>query len=308
MTTPPALALLWQIPLSLVSWATHRTLKGIMLAETSRRWRREPAARTWRGLSEHIRQPAPFWFVMIVGPRWNCHAFLADLGPVHVRRSIDIRPGAPLRAGQHLSFVIYDASYRNAGHRDWTRSEAPPDPGIRLEPGVYRVSARLYGFTPGDLYPEVQVDGSLQAAATPIGAEQDRYHSELRRLPDRCSPAFCFIHYYMFHALCWRRVLGEPLTERLFVPVGNPATRFYFGIIRRGQRLTVTSDEAENDGRLSFVAIYNRCSVPVFWATLATPVYQTPVMAVTGYFLLRTLVTRRNLPAASLQWQCDWGS
>jgi hypothetical protein len=300
-----ALGLIWQLPLSLASWAAHQAIKFLLLAEAARRWHRAPPPRAWRGLSELIDEPAALWFVMIVGPRWNCHAVLADLGPLHVRQSVEIRPAAPLRTGQHLSFVIYDTRYRNAGHRVWTAFASPPDPRIPLETGVYRVSARLYGFTGDDLYPEVRVDDAPQVEAAPIGPEACRYQKALRGLRQRRSLALAFIHYHVYYVLHWRRLLGERRAEPIFVPVGNPATAFAFGVIRRGQCLKVTRSGSYGDGQLVFVAIYDRCSLPIFWAAMTELVFCSPVMDASGYFLLRALAAGEGSTAATLQWQCN---
>lgn len=318
-----ALALAWQVPLSLVSWAAHRALRAVFLRVASlapdrpRQW----TDIRWRGLSQVLANPFARWFVMLVGPRWNCHAVLADLGPLRVESEIALLPSpVPLRSDQHLSFVVYDKRYRIAGclvmkASGDTAVDALPKT-LQLPAGIYRVSARLYGYGPADHYPPVRIDGRHTLPAGPIASEAQHYETRLLGLKAHRSPALWLLHYHVFHVLRWRRVLGESLARRLFVPVGNPATAFHFGAIRRGQTLHLSvpalASPAQDPSAVAtgwtrvFVAFYDRHSLPRSWAAMSEPHGQFEAGS-SGYFLIRVLAhSEEALERAThtLRWHC----
>lgn len=304
----------WHVLLSLLSWAAQRFVRTIMLVGAAWRWRRVGGEQDcrWRGLSEVLEQGVARWFVMMVGPRWNCHAILADLGPLHVERAVVIEPAAPLRDGQHLSFVVYDARYRVAAHAVWTALGGAGARRLALAKGTYRVSARLYGFAESDNYPSVHVDERMHVAAARIGPEAVRYEATLCGLARHRSWLLAFIHYHVYHALRWRRLLGEARVRRMFVPVGNPSTAFAFGAIDQGQRLTLTGlngpPPAAGERPQTFVAIYDRCSLPQYWCSLTGGDFQSQPVQSAGYFLVRTIASNvEALQSAvqALRWHCD---
>ena len=47
-----------------------------------------PAAQTWKTISQVLSARGALPMVSVIGPRWNCHAQIASIGPLRVERSI----------------------------------------------------------------------------------------------------------------------------------------------------------------------------------------------------------------------------
>lgn len=288
---PEKLAIAWQLPAGLLSFALHRILRaGLrMLARTRRQTRiRSGQAYRWYGLSQLLKQPLMLPYIMVTGPRWNCHAVIATLGPFPVRHSIDLRVADARRSARNWTIVVYDSKHRTFAcisenlipdGRKWEKLEIPP--------GEYHLALRYYQCDGEIWFPAAVIDGSRTVPSEKGEWEKENYAYLLNRIRSRRPLLFSLIHAYVFYLLRWKALFKIDFVKKEYVPVGNPDTQFDYGALYKGERLTRVFDKQFLEKNKVFLTYYNKSSFPVFWCRITTANYESAPVPCDGHYLFR---------------------
>ena len=284
-------ALLWQVPLSLLSYALFRTLKPIVrygVEKRLRSWTASGMEQQWRGLSEYLTQPGVLTYTMLVGPRWNTAAVLGSVGPLTVKESMTIDIATARNSAKFWSLVFYShdfattayiSSKADMGNTDWYT--------LKLDPGRYFVVLRYYGCGQKVFFPALKTDGHPCVPLWNAFEEKQRYQAYLKRLRYRRNLLFRMLHYYIMCLLQWHGVLPADFVRREYLPVGNPDTCFRFGRTFKGKLLQIQMDAKLLQTASIYLTIYNSSSLPVFWDQIQQKRYSSPVLDCAGHYLIR---------------------
>jgi hypothetical protein len=283
----------WRLPLALASFGFFRAIRWLFrkaAAADARKKLKGSAASEWRGMSELLEMPGFLPFLMVTGPRWNCHAVMGGLGPFAARTGLEIDVAAARASAQEWTLVIYEggdnATLAAVGSR--TVPAAARTFQVPLKPGLYRIVLRYYGCGDEVWFPAVTVDGGAQhIPAYDASAEAAKYQAYLDSVRGRRGAFYGALHYYVHPLLTWRSRLPEAFVRGEFLPVGNPETEFLFGPLERGESLRVEWDGGES--ATVYIAVYNRHSFPLAWGTLSGERYTSPAMPGRGYYLVRVI-------------------
>lgn len=225
----------------------------------------------WLGLSEWLAlDPDHVDVMMMIGPRWNCHAVIGVTGFIDVRGALTIDAGQAEASARHWTVVVYDAAFRTVAHVGTAGTDRGRARRIHLDlkPGKYLLGLRYYGVTPEARYPEVQVDGVPVLPHRSVGDEPRRYQTFLRELRRDTTRRYTLLHYHAYGLL---RSAPGPRARAAYLPVGNPETGFAFGAAPAGSTIHVEPSR-EEDGE-SYLAVYDRGSRPLHWARVDRPIY-----------------------------------
>lgn len=117
-------------------------LKGLMpLAHRASVKRVERMA--WRTLSDTATRPGFLPSISVLGPRWNCHALIAGMGPISVRSQLTCHVAELQTHADSWSLVVYDSGGRTAAWTGSSRTEAE-EVTLHLPPDDYTLTLRYY--------------------------------------------------------------------------------------------------------------------------------------------------------------------
>ena len=257
------------------------------------RWAPDEAVR-WRLLSgELLRQPWALPVVMTEGPRWNTHATIGRIGPLLVRESLRLQTSQADAAARTWTIVMYTFP----GHRTvaslGSPDESPPDGWqlLALPPGRYCLIARYYEPTPSAVLPAIEVDGAGRRICSGSGRHQ-RFLSRLGTSP---PTVLAMLHYHAYVALKYRPWLPARWVEGMYLPVGNPETRFQYGALAANERLEIRVGQAARRSADVYVTVYNLASFPVASKTVGDECCRLGPLGGACTYLVR-IHPRRNVP------------
>ena len=242
----------------------------------------------WVTMSELLKSPMGIPYLMVTGPRWNCHAVIGGVGPLQVQSLIEIDIETVQKSAGEWTLVFYNEKMDTKTYLSSTKIEPRTfSQSIKLESGQYMLSFRYY-HTKNELkFPTIKVDGNKVIDARPIDKEWQEYQEGLEVVRNHRGWFYYALHYYIFNLLWWRKWLPESFVNREFLPVGNPDTFFYYDILRQGQKLTITFDSLLLGKACIYVAFLNKNSFPVNWEEVTNSDYQSPPLSFDGYYLVR---------------------
>lgn len=266
--------------LAACSYLFHELMRGmvqlllLVLALSSKR-KRTPQLERWRSYSEDCGKPGFLPVASVIGPRWNCHAMVAGLGPVDVQETIACPVHELSARADSWSLVVYDQRMRTVA---WTGSCRLPGEhaSFALPAGRYSLSLRFYAESDAMLVPDVLVDGRSLACGRVIEGEATRYAAVLESVRGRQGWFYRALHYYVFHFLKYPRARRDAWLRQQFLPVGNPDTEWSYGSLAAGERLAIASDPAEQAHVSVYVAFYNWASFPEFWCRVGELEWLSP--------------------------------
>ena len=217
--------------------------------------------KTWAsGTEQMLGNPFGIFLPCIIGPRWNCHALLARLGPFAVKGHIKI-DAAELASADNWAAVIYDRKFN-------TVATFGPESDAReclVPPGRYSIFLRYYGAGRDIDAPAIYVDGELLAAPTRLANEKGRYDDLLASIKGKKSRFYFLVHFYVFYLLKHHRRFPREWVKKEFLPVGNPHTAFLYGYLPPGRLLKIGCRRELFDKCLVFLTTYNQASFPEAW-------------------------------------------
>jgi hypothetical protein len=150
--------------------------------------------------------------------------------------------------------------------------------------GKYTIAVRYYQCSASVEFPALTVDGGDKVRpATVPSTLNDVYYS----LSKRPSLFYLFLHYYVFVLLRHRRYFPLSLVRREFLPSGNPETHFYFGALRKAERLTMIVRKDFLSSYEVYLTMYNRASFPLTWCQVTDTDFASPASPVDVTYLVR---------------------
>lgn len=286
--------LLWQIPLSVMSFLFFHLMrniiqKGAYISLKIGFISVKGEGLGWMGISEILKKPIALPYLMVTGPRWNCHAVIGTLGPFHVKSFIEIQVEKAQKSAKQWTLIIYDRVYQTnsfLSSRNMTSGKVWEK--VSLKPGRYGIALRYYD-PEGEwvTFPAVKIDGMESVPSRSMRDEMEHYQTFLRKIQNRHGFFYYGLHYYVYHLLCWKKWLPESFVSKEYLPVGNPETSFYYGSMKKGDILEICFDKGLLDKANIYFAFDNRCSFPVFWETITQSRYHTGPVPCDGFYLIR---------------------
>ncbi len=300
-----SLEILWEIPLGILSFGFANTL----------RWTLNRLSRYYNPLN---RQETPQWQVVsapFLAPplkllwamsraRWNLHALIAIAGPFTVEESLSlavatVRQGTPSWTAVFYTLGDYEtraslSSLTVPEDQDWAT--------LSLPPGRYLVGLRHYHWANPITLPAIQVDGKPA-----LGAEEHQTPPDFNRfyrdLIQRQSWVHCALNGYVYpllrYGVHWPALFPPDWIRRVFLPVPNPETQFYYGAIAPGEQVAITLPGEllpDYDVRLS---LYNRFCFPLDWYPLTEAHHTTAPQTVKALYIIRVHPRHPQAPPPS---------
>ena len=242
----------------------------------------------WVTMSEILSSPMGIPYLMVTGPRWNCHAAIGGVGPLQVQETIEVDIETVQRSAGEWTLVFYNEKMDTKTYLSPANVEPETTwQSISLESGKYLLSFRYYHPKKEVKFPAINVDGKKVIDAHPIDKEWKEYQEGLETVRDHRGWFYYALHYYVFNLVLWRKWLPESLVNKEFLPVGNPDTLFYFDILRHGQKLNIKFDSSLLEKACIYITYLNKCSFPVHWVEVTKPSYESKFMPCEGYYLVR---------------------
>jgi hypothetical protein len=289
-----ALSSLFTIPLACGSFTFFHAAQWTLNRLRNARDRNQESF-DWHTLSEALGQRLALPYIMVTLPRWNPHALISRVGPFHVENSLRIRVDTAHQAAQMWTFIVNRASdlrtiavidSSNVARDDvWYEQSLPP--------GRYSAVLRYYEWSATPRLPEMAIDNKRRIPERTVPPNDNDYLSGFR---NKDGILYACLHYYVLEMLRLRQYLPASFVRREYLPVGNPETAFFYGYLRRGQCLEITSSLGIPEGHHLYLTIYNRASFPVLWGAVQSLPYYTHPAETTGSYLLR-LHAMRPRPA-----------
>jgi hypothetical protein len=278
----------YELPLGFVSFVFYRLVRFSLrvLVRLATRARKEGFA-SWRVLDgAGLDKPLALPVTMTTGPRWNPHAFIASAGPFQVEKAVSVEL-APMHNSARLWAVNLHRLRDNRNVARVGSLDGPFDEpcyAFALEPGTYVLGLRYYDWKGEVSLPAVFADGRAVVDGQPVVGQPNDFYADLSR---RAGMFYLCLHYYAYVLLRYRRRFSEEFVARELLPVGNPETRFYYGVLAAGDRIQVTVDRDVLNSHALYLTTYNRRSFPEFWCEVGEPEFVSAASRVPGYYLIR---------------------
>jgi hypothetical protein len=283
------LSVLWELPLGLGSFLFYKSVKAVMLGLLHLHNTRTQEACKWQPVSDvFLSRPLALPLVMTSGPRWNTHALIATLAPVVVHESLEIDAGAADRSARSWTVVVCTHPARRTVTSVGSLS-SPYSGGkarIELPPGKYWLGLRYYHWRPDAELPAVRADGRDVAERAIVTDDVNGFY---RGLKQRSNIFYVALHYYVFVLLRYRRWFPAWFVDREFLPLGNPETEFYFGALRKGERLELRIAPEALAGWDVLVTLYDKGSFPTDSEQATQPHYEIAARDGARMYLVRVL-------------------
>ncbi|MGF1495532.1 MAG: DUF6208 family protein [Elainellaceae cyanobacterium] len=299
--------LLRELPLAVLSFLFFKVMKAVIGVLYLAFLQFNPAKATqWRVLSAAtLASPLSLPVLMTKGPRWNTHAIIGTAGPFPVAHTLALDEEAIQTSAASWTAAVYTyPGYRTVGTLG---SLSASGYQLALPPGRYSVGLRYYGWGDPVVMPSIRVDGAERIPAQPVSPKVNEFYADLAE----CRSWFYLaLHYYVYTLLQLRPWLPESFVRREYLPVGAPETVFRYGAIARHQKLQVQVQPPLLARYDTYVTIYDRASLPLFWQQVSACDYTSPPLPDDGTYLLRIRPKPTDTsPAdggAALDFSPDW--
>jgi len=293
--------IVWQLPLALLSLLFNRVVKTTLrcLLVLEHRARKSATFR-WRPLRrEMLEKPLALPFMMTSAPRWNPHAITATVGPLQIDEALVIDTDAASRSAAFWTIVVYSfPGLKTLGHIGGAQGDERP--AVGLAPGRCLLGLRYYERSDSIVLPKV-CDGDKElVAALPVPVDNNDFYHDL---PARDSWFYGCLHYYVHPMLSARGWLPAGVVERLYLPVGNPQTRFVYGGLAAGEGLSISADARLLAEYALYYTEYTRSSFPLCWRRIEEEQCVTAGADRKRLYLLRV---HRQRQAEALAYDPDW--
>lgn len=281
------IAVIWQIPLSISSFIFYHFWRYLfkriyyfyflIYKEECEKWR--PFNEEL--LSEFGALP----MLMTSAPRWNPHAIIARIGPLAVEEFLQIHTGIIQSCAKACSIVIYGFPR----HRTITylgtssKNEMGEWETINLKSGKYEVGIRYYDTTETIVLPQIKIDGKKSIPQIEAKVSNEFYKSLIKRN----NIFYKFLHYYMYHLIEYKKWFPKRFVESEFLPMGNPETKFYYGIFRKGQSLGLKIKYDLLKEYTVGLALLVRESFPVEWYNIKDEEKTISNIPYDGFYVIR---------------------
>ncbi|MGB3311939.1 MAG: DUF6208 family protein [Nodosilinea sp.] len=290
MTLTRQIAVLWEIPLGLLSYGFSRLVKGT-LTLVSRYYNPADAKAKadWQVVStDFLKSPLKLLWTMSRA-RWNLHALIAIAGPFSVQSSLTLDVRSIWQSAPTWTAVVYTVK----GLKTITSISSltlPPDQStatIDVPPGRYLVGVRHYNWRNPVQLPAITVDGDLALASESLSTPPE-FNQFYRGLAARRGWLYSSLNYYVYPLLRWfQGRLPEPFVKATFLPVPNPETHFFYGALDQDEQLTIDLPANLLSTHRLYFSLYSRDCFPYDWYPVSQDQHTTAPMAEQGVYILR---------------------
>lgn len=212
-----------------------------------------------------LQHPLAIPLLMVVGPRLNPHAAIANFGPIYIAESLRFEPcstNSDVPVSQ--SVTVYRTPLMT------TTCQVDADAmghAICVRPGWYTIAMRVYHDASGGAIwlPAIEADGRRLVEPREIKVQTGFYEA----LADRSSAYYRALCFHVIWMLSFADFLPRRWIEGLLLPVGSHDTQFYYGSLKKGGALSV---EVGDQGLLElevYLTFYNTSSFPIAWQSLS---------------------------------------
>ena len=281
-------SILWELWLATLSFVFFKTVKFVMRRLTSVYYvvAKNQAFRWKFASAEVLKMPGALPMIMTMGARWNTHAIVANAGPIAITQSLRVNVAAMERSAQVWTLVV--CTFPDFQTVTTISSLDAPFGGasaeISLSPRKYWIALRYYRWSESVELPALIVDGVEVIHSAHVPSDLDGFYHTLAR---RSSLFYLCLHYYVFVLLRYRRYFPSSFVEREFLPMANPETQFYFGVLQNGERLSMQLDPSLLISYEVYLTIYNLASFPVAWFQVTNREFATPQSSADCSYLVR---------------------
>lgn len=95
------------------------------------------------------------------------------------------------------------------------------------------------------------------------------------------------LHYYVFVLLQMRNRFPKSFVEREFLPQPNPETKFYYGVLSRGESLSAELSSSLLRDYHVYLTFYDRASFPISWQQITEERHITASSGCSCFYLFR---------------------
>lgn len=298
-TEADKLELLWEIPLAVISYLTHKLLKTVLDALIERGQSKDnyQNIQEWIPLDKSVLNKKGFlFFILLNAPRWNVHAVTAMLAlkanqrlNILVPKSDNTNPSFSIviknehgeycvldQLGVHGNIPVLDASD--------CKTMVKGSEIITMPKGHYKLGARYYDVAENTQLPDIIVDENSKINGIEIASNTNEFYSELINVD--CA-LFRALGFHIHTMLYLRKFLGENFVRKNFLPVGNPESEFIFGHMFPNQKLIIELDARILNEFFVYCCIYNRSSLPMAWFKVTTSRLKTDNVSEKAVYLFR---------------------
>ncbi len=283
------LAVLWELPLGMVSFLFSRAVKWTLTFVSGYYNPVDTQAKPqWDVVStEFLQSPIKLLWTMSRA-RWNLHALIAIGGPFTVERSLTLDSKSLWQSAPSWTAVVYTLKgYKTIASIG--SLETPADQAtvtLDLPPGRYLVGLRYYNWRNPVELPAIAVDGVPALKAQTLVAPPD-FNQFYRKLVNRRGLIYSCLNFYVYPLLRWLKWLPETIVKPIFLPVPNPETHWFYGALDRGEQLSIDLPTGLLDTHRLYFSLYSRDCFPMDWYPIMANSHVTAPMPEQGVYILR---------------------
>jgi hypothetical protein len=257
-------------------------------------WRDPKSFSFWQVNSrECLQTPLQLLRVMMVGPRWNTAAVCGSAGPFRVERKLRLQIAPTSRSAAFWSMMIFRPS--NLARAQYVSSlSVPPDQEqleLELAPGDYFINMRCYRCADPVVFPRIEIDGGGVIDPVRVSPDVNEFHAQLPRFGTTFYRA---LNYHVWALVKWHKQLPERWVRKQLLPVGDPGTRFEFGLLAAGESLAFTIEPGVLEDYGVYLTAYDRASFPVQWYEASQSHFTGPPCPVDCIYLVRVVRLRAS--------------
>ncbi len=238
------------------------------------------------GLGTAQNGPFGYFLPYFLGPRWNCAAMTASIGPLKVKKVITIDT-INLMGADSWTLLILDTDLKPIARSVTTQTDRIRS--FTVPEGNHWVMIRYYASNNHLPVPEVRTDGKLIAPRGIFENEQLKYQAFLDGIRGNTSMFFRFLHLHSFSHIDTPVQQHRDQSKQQFLPLGSPETVFRFGRLPAGEALFVDVSEELYQRAKVYIVFYNTASFPVAWHTLEKNRNSLLPMPSKAFYLIRTV-------------------
>lgn len=254
----------------------------------------------WIRYEEQVATPFGLARLMTTAPRWNPHIVAGFTSPFTAKRSITLRVADARASAECWTLFAYRFPELTVLETLTHVSTVHQSHVIKVpQPGMYQVGVRYYRARGTVALPEIVVDDERRTPTRLIERAEETSDLFYRDLQKRTGGRWFYgpLQHYVYPMLRFREWLPPDFVEREFLPVGNPSSKFAYGIVDPGERVIVELDKNILDTHEVNLTFYDRRSFPVSWHRIrpeslepgldSRAYHRTKAASAQGFYLVR---------------------
>jgi hypothetical protein len=244
-------------------------------------------SRQWRVLSgDNLNSPLVLPVLMTKAPRWNTHAIIGTLGPFPVQESVTIDLQSLNQSTESWILVFYGfPGYETVTSLESNRIDFQGEwTTVKLNKGQYTIGLRYYNWSQDVTLPTIKVDGQILVNSAVVPENINDFYQDLIKYKNWF---YLSLHYYVFVILKFRKRFSQDFIKGEFLPVGATDTVFNYDYLLAGESLKIVTNQDILKNYDIYLTIYDRCSLPIFFAEITQENYLSKSIENDGFYLFR---------------------